>query len=153
MTNEPLDEQADQDAVLRAYDHCLAPFMEAGGYRTADVICVNPDTANLPELREKFLREHTHAEDEIRFFVAGQGYFWFNFDKPGEPVVCVKCEAGDLLSVPAGFKHWFDLGEPAFGRLAVEPVQDPCHRHGVETRVSHIAEVIAEAMGLDVDSL
>ena len=121
---EPLDEAADQEAVLRAYDHCLTPFMQAGGYQTADVICVNPDTPNLPEIREKFLREHTHAEDEIRFFVAGQGYFWFNFDKAGEPVVCVKCEAGDLLSVPAGYKHWFDLGEPAYVkaiRIFIDP--------------------------------
>lgn len=125
--HEPLDEAAGEETVLAAYKRQLEPFMAEGGYRTADVICVNPDTPGLPEMREKFLREHTHSEDEIRFFVAGRGYFWFNFGEDecageqnepgpegsGEPVVCVKCEAGDLLSVPAGYKHWFDLGEPA----------------------------------------
>ena len=103
---------ASQEEVLAGYDHALKPFMQQGGYQTADVIVVHPETPGLPEIRAKFLREHTHSEDEIRFFVEGQGYFWFNFGE-GAPVMCVKCEAGDLLSVPAGVKHWFDLGPVA----------------------------------------
>jgi 1,2-dihydroxy-3-keto-5-methylthiopentene dioxygenase len=111
--NCPLAKEASQEEVLDAYAHTLKPFMEKGGYRTADVINVHPETANLPELRAKFLREHTHSEDEIRFFVDGRGYFWFNLDN-GQPVFCVTCEAGDLLSVPAGVKHWFEMDETPF---------------------------------------
>ncbi len=109
----PLAENASEREILDAYREQLKPYMAENGYQTADVITVNSQTQNLEQIREKFLREHTHSEDEVRFFVDGQGYFWFNFEN-GEPVVCVKCEAGDLLSVPAGYKHWFDLGEPAF---------------------------------------
>jgi len=109
----PFSDDATQEEVLAAYEHALKPFMERGGYQTADVISVHAQTPNLPEIRAKFLREHTHTEDEIRFFVDGQGYFWFNLEN-NEPVFCVKCEAGDLLSVPANIKHWFDLGPVAF---------------------------------------
>lgn len=108
--SRPLAHSATQDEILSAYAHVLEPFMAQGGYRTADVINVHPETPNLDELRAKFLREHTHGEDEIRFFVDGRGYFWFNLEQD-EPVFCVTCEAGDLLSVPAGVKHWFEMDE------------------------------------------
>jgi 1,2-dihydroxy-3-keto-5-methylthiopentene dioxygenase len=110
--SESFAPDADQETVLRAYAPVLKPYMEANGYQTADVIVVNPETPNLRQIRDKFLQEHTHSEDEVRFFVEGRGYFWFHLENP-EEVFCVTCEAGDLLCVPAGFKHWFDLGEPA----------------------------------------
>src|SRR5690606_23110267 len=59
-------------------------------------------------LRAKFLDEHTHAEDEVRFFVAGKGLFNLHID---EHVYAVLCEKGDVISVRAGVKHWFDMGE------------------------------------------
>jgi 1,2-dihydroxy-3-keto-5-methylthiopentene dioxygenase len=104
---------AEQEEILAAYANVLNPYMAAHGYQTADVISVHPQTPNLSEIRTKFLQEHTHTEDEVRFFVDGQGFFWFNLGAE-EPVFCVKCVAGDLLSVPANFKHWFDLGPVAF---------------------------------------
>lgn len=105
-----LDADANQAAVLAAYDHALRPYMAEHGYQTADVIRVNPGLDNLDAIRGKFLDEHTHSEDEVRFFVEGKGAFWFNLDKAGEPVFCLVCEAGDFISVPAGVKHWFDMG-------------------------------------------
>jgi 1,2-dihydroxy-3-keto-5-methylthiopentene dioxygenase len=104
---------ASQEEILEAYAHVLKPYMAEHGYQTADVISVHPATPNLDEIRAKFLREHTHTEDEVRFFVDGQGWFWFNLEGD-EPVFCVQCTAGDLLSVPANFKHWFDMGPVAF---------------------------------------
>lgn len=105
--------EATPEEILSAYEPTLKPYMAAHGYQTADVISVHPDTENLAEIRAKFLREHIHTEDEVRFFVDGQGYFWFNLEG-NEPVFCVKCVSGDLLSVPAHVKHWFDLGPVAF---------------------------------------
>ena len=104
---------ADQETVLQAYDYVLKPYMEKHGYHTADVIVVHPDTPNLEALRNKFLQEHTHTEDEVRFFVDGKGYFWFNLGGE-EPVFCMCCEAGDLISVPAGTAHWFEMEEKPF---------------------------------------
>jgi 1,2-dihydroxy-3-keto-5-methylthiopentene dioxygenase len=83
--------------------------MESNGYLTADVISINALTENYDAIRNKFLAEHTHSEDEIRFFVDGSGKFWFNLEN--EPVFYLLCERGDLISVPAGTKHWFDAGE------------------------------------------
>lgn len=103
------DDRATQEEILSAYQKDLKPFMEKGGYLTADVISINKLTENYEAIRAKFLAEHTHSEDEIRFFVDGQGLFWFNLEN--EPVFNLLCEKGDLISVPAGTKHWFDAGE------------------------------------------
>lgn len=102
-----LSDDDGQDKILKAYEHELKPFMEARGFQSADVINVHPQTENLMNIRQKFLSEHTHSEDEVRFFVDGEGKFWFNFDDG--LVACVVCKRGDFLSVPSGYKHWFDL--------------------------------------------
>lgn len=102
-------DSASQEEILDAYASSLNPFMESGGYKTADVISINKLTENYEALRNKFLSEHTHSEDEIRFFVDGKGLFWFHLEN-GE-VFNVLCEKGDLISVPAGIRHWFDAGE------------------------------------------
>jgi 1,2-dihydroxy-3-keto-5-methylthiopentene dioxygenase len=102
---------ATDEQVLAAYDHLLKPLMDKGGYQTADVIRVDGHTPNLEGIREKFIREHTHSEDEVRVFVEGRGFFWFH--KEGlDDVFALLCERGDLISVPANTKHWFDLGDP-----------------------------------------
>jgi 1,2-dihydroxy-3-keto-5-methylthiopentene dioxygenase len=103
------ENQATQEEILSAYEGSLRPFMENGGYLTADVISINSLTENYDAIRAKFLAEHTHSEDEIRFFVDGQGFFWFNLKEA--PVFNLLCQKGDLISVPAGTKHWFDAGE------------------------------------------
>jgi 1,2-dihydroxy-3-keto-5-methylthiopentene dioxygenase len=103
------DDTTSQEQILKAYAKDLKPFMEKGGYLTADVISINHLTENYEVIRNKFLAEHTHSEDEIRFFVDGEGLFWFHLDT--FPVFNVLCQRGDLISVPAGTKHWFDAGE------------------------------------------
>lgn len=104
---------ATPDEILAAYQKDLQPFMQAGGYKTADVITINHLTENYEAIRAKFLAEHTHSEDEIRFFVDGQGLFWFHLENEDgtEEVFNLLCQKGDLISVPAGTKHWFDAGE------------------------------------------
>lgn len=110
QTPVAFDENADQETILNAYSHVLKPFMEKNGYKTADVININAQTPNYEAVRNKFLSEHQHTEDEVRFFVDGQGYFWFNLEND-EPIFNVLCQAGDLISVPANTKHWFDAGK------------------------------------------
>jgi 1,2-dihydroxy-3-keto-5-methylthiopentene dioxygenase len=103
---------ATDEQVLAAYGHLLKPLMDKGGYQTADVIRVDGHTPNLEGIREKFIREHTHSEDEVRVFVEGQGYFWFHNEGLDDDVFALLCERDDLISVPANTKHWFDLGDP-----------------------------------------
>ncbi|MFM8330505.1 MAG: 1,2-dihydroxy-3-keto-5-methylthiopentene dioxygenase [Candidatus Methylumidiphilus sp.] len=98
---------ADQDAVLAAYAGPVARLQAQYGLQSADVVCVSPDLPQKQELRAKFLGEHTHSDFEIRFFVEGRGLFYLH---PDDKVYVVLCEQGDLISVPAGVKHWFDMG-------------------------------------------
>lgn len=112
QATKPLSQDATQETILEAYAHELKPFMSQHGYVTADVINVHPQTENLMAIREKFMKEHTHSEDEIRFFVDGKGKFWFHLDN--EDILCVTCEAGDFMSVPKNFRHWFDLAPDYF---------------------------------------
>lgn len=106
-----LKDEMDQEDVLQAYSAHLKPFMKQHNYQTADVIMVDERTPNLPQLRAKFNTEHTHTEDEVRFFIDGEGHFWFHLEN--DEVFCLICQKGDLISVPAGTKHWFTMGEPA----------------------------------------
>jgi 1,2-dihydroxy-3-keto-5-methylthiopentene dioxygenase len=96
-----------QEAVLRAYDNDVKRLIAEQGYQSVDVISIASDNPQKDALRLKFLDEHTHSEDEVRFFVQGQGLFALHI---GDKVFEVWCEKGDLLSVPANTTHWFDLG-------------------------------------------
>jgi 1,2-dihydroxy-3-keto-5-methylthiopentene dioxygenase len=98
---------ADQSAVLAAYQGPVRRLQQLFGFQSADVIGVSPDHPQKAELRAKFLDEHTHSDFEVRFFVQGLGLFYLH---SGDQVYALLCERGDLLSVPAGLKHWFDLG-------------------------------------------
>ncbi|HEY4344498.1 MAG TPA: cupin [Parvibaculum sp.] len=102
-----LSEDAGQEAVLAAYDAQVKKLMREGGYQTVDVVRVKPDNPDRVAMRQKFFAEHTHDEDEVRFFVEGAGAFYLR--KDGR-VFRVVCERNDLLSVPAGITHWFDTG-------------------------------------------
>lgn len=110
-TTQALQDNDSQETILAAYAHELEPFMQKNGFKTADVINVHRDTPNIEAIREKFLKEHTHSEDEVRFFVDGEGKFWFHLqDSNGSDLVInVLCQQGDFMSVPKGYKHWFDL--------------------------------------------
>jgi len=107
--NATLNDNASQEDVIAAYSKALEPFMNNNGYKVADVININSTTENYEAIRNKFLQEHTHTEDEVRVFVDGEGLFWFNLE--GHAVFNVLCQKGDLISVPAGSRHWFDAGE------------------------------------------
>jgi 1,2-dihydroxy-3-keto-5-methylthiopentene dioxygenase len=103
---------ADQAAVLAAYAASVARVQADGGYGTVDVLRLAKGTPNIAPMREKFLREHAHTEDEVRFFVAGSGAFYLHLHGKVFQAICVR---GDLISVPAGTTHWFDMGpDPEF---------------------------------------
>jgi 1,2-dihydroxy-3-keto-5-methylthiopentene dioxygenase len=98
---------ASAQEILSAYAPELEALKQRGGYITADVVDVTSDTPNLQALLDRFNREHTHAEDEVRFIVEGRGLFHVHPEQG--PVFAIEVETGDLINVPAGTKHWFDL--------------------------------------------
>jgi 1,2-dihydroxy-3-keto-5-methylthiopentene dioxygenase len=98
---------ASAEVVLQAYSDKVGELKARGGYTTVDVIDVTAATPNLDTMLAKFSREHWHDEDEVRFIVEGRGLF--HISPPGGPVFAIEIEAGDLISVPLGTRHWFDL--------------------------------------------
>ncbi|TRX75939.1 1,2-dihydroxy-3-keto-5-methylthiopentene dioxygenase [Pseudomonas mangiferae] len=104
----PVTAGASQDAVIAAYRAQIDTLMGERGYVTVDVVSLDASHPQKAELRAKFLDEHQHGEDEVRFFVEGRGLFTLHID---DYVYAVLCEKNDLISVPAGTRHWFDMGE------------------------------------------
>jgi 1,2-dihydroxy-3-keto-5-methylthiopentene dioxygenase len=98
---------ANSEAVLQIYSDKINELKARGGYTSADVIDVTAATPNLDAMLAKFSVEHWHDEDEVRFIVEGRGLFHVN--PSGGPVFAIEVEGGDLISVPRGVRHWFDL--------------------------------------------
>jgi 1,2-dihydroxy-3-keto-5-methylthiopentene dioxygenase len=110
------------EAVLAANAAKIEDLKARGGYVTADVIDVKPDTPGLDAMLAKFSTEHWHDEDEVRLIVEGRGLFHIH---PADgPVFAIEVEGGDLIRVPKGTHHWFDLCGDRRIR-AVRLFQDP----------------------------
>jgi 1,2-dihydroxy-3-keto-5-methylthiopentene dioxygenase len=114
--------EASSEEILAAYAGEIEDLKRQGGYVTADVIDVTPRTQGLDAMLAKFNREHWHDEDEVRLILAGRGLFHIH---PGSgPVLAIEVEAGDMIRVPKGTWHWFDLCADRRIR-AIRLFQDP----------------------------
>jgi len=120
-TDQALAPDTDNETILAAYQDDIDRLVAERGYQTWDVVSMNSDHPEKDAFRHKFLNEHTHSEDEVRFFVRGQGLFVIHAN---DKVYSILCEQDDLISVPANTKHWFDMGpNPAF--TAIRLFNDP----------------------------
>ena len=117
----PTRDLPDAAAILEVYAAEIEALKAEAGYQSVDVVALAPDHPDREMLRGKFLSEHIHGEDEVRFFVDGEGLFTLHEQGRVFNMLCTK---GDLISVPAGMRHWFDMGPaPRFTaiRLFVNP--------------------------------
>lgn len=89
------------------YQPVLEALRKEHGYIEQDVIELHPETPQLEELLAKFDAEHLHAEDEVRFILRGEGIF--DIRSTEDRWMRVKVEAGDLIIVPKGRYHRFEL--------------------------------------------
>ena len=120
--SHPIGPDAPSEEILRAYSSEIESLKARGNYVTADVINVNAQTPGLDAMLAKFSREHWHDEDEVRFIIQGHGVF--HIHPTDSPVVAIEVEAGDLIRVPRGTWHWFDLCSDRQIR-AIRLFQDP----------------------------
>jgi 1,2-dihydroxy-3-keto-5-methylthiopentene dioxygenase len=117
-----LPDIASAEEILDAYAAQVQTLKQRGGYVTADVIDVRPDTPGLDQMLARFNREHWHTEDEVRFVVEGHGIFWIH--PIDAPIASIEVEPGDLIRVPKGTRHWFTLCDDRRIR-AIRLFQDP----------------------------
>jgi 1,2-dihydroxy-3-keto-5-methylthiopentene dioxygenase len=116
-----VDASGPAERILADYADQVAAINSDDRYRHIDVAALRPDHSDpgwqdrAAAARSKFLAEHRHAEDEVRFFVAGRACFYLHLEPE---VIAVVCGSGDLLTVPAGARHWFDMGsDPDFAAI------------------------------------
>lgn len=107
--SQTVSSEASAEEILTAYANDINKLKELGGYVTADIIDVKPTTPGLSEMLAKFKSEHWHDDDEVRFIIEGRGVF--HIHPSNGPVTAIQVEAGDLIRVPGGTLHWFDLCE------------------------------------------
>jgi len=93
--------------LLRVYQSEIEKVKADRGYRCFDLVCIGARESQMVSLRDKFLSEHTHTEDEVRFFLSGKALYYIHAK---ERIHIVQCGAGDFIRIPKGVKHWFDMG-------------------------------------------
>ncbi len=101
-------ELSTEEEVFSFYSKQIDELKEKYNFRQVDLVKLDSEHPKKDELRKKFLREHTHSDFETRFFVEGEGLFYIS---QGDKVFGIWCGPGTLINVPAGAKHWFDMGE------------------------------------------
>lgn len=101
------DEQ--KNTVLTSVDDRFEQLKQELGYTTRDLIVLHEDVPGLDEIMAKFESIHYHTDDEVRYIVAGKGYF--GFVEPDGGQLLVEVVAGDYINVPANAEHWFTLGD------------------------------------------
>jgi 1,2-dihydroxy-3-keto-5-methylthiopentene dioxygenase len=112
QADQPIEAGATPEAVMTAYKSDIDRLVAAHGFKTVDVVSIAPDHPQRETMRAKFLDEHYHKEDEVRFFVAGSGLFTLHV---ADKVYEIECVQDDLIAVPDSTLHWFDMGdEPSF---------------------------------------
>lgn len=106
LTQENLSDE-EKDQVLTALDGYFEQLQQNHGYQSCDLIVLHPGVENLDALLAKFDRIHTHADDEVRYIIDGEGVF--EFIRPDGSQVELTIQAEDYIRVPAGTEHLFYL--------------------------------------------
>ncbi|MDJ0617838.1 MAG: cupin domain-containing protein [Calothrix sp. MO_192.B10] len=97
----------EKEEVLQGLDSYFEQLKQTAGYQSRDLIVLHPQTPNLDGLLTKFDKIHTHADDEVRYIVDGEGIF--GFVRPDGSQVELTVQPEEYINVPAGTEHWFYL--------------------------------------------
>ncbi|MDJ0517092.1 MAG: cupin domain-containing protein [Trichodesmium sp. MO_231.B1] len=93
--------------LLQSLDNYFEQLKETAGYQSRDLVAIHPEIPNLDAMLSKFDKCHTHADDEVRYIVAGEGIF--GFVRPDDSQVELTIQPQEYINVPANTEHWFYL--------------------------------------------
>ena len=106
-----LDQQALNDAekeeLLKSVDNRFEELKRDKGYATRDMVVIHEAIPGLADMLAKFDKIHLHTDDEVRYILAGKGYF--GFVEPDGKQFLLEVSAGDYINVPANAEHWFEM--------------------------------------------
>ena len=133
----------EKEELLKSVDHRFEKLQREKGYTTRDLVVIHEDLPGLADLLGKFAKIHLHTDDEVRYILAGRGYF--GFVEPDDGQFLVEVAAGDYINVPANTEHWVEMRDS--GRIkAVRYFIDTSGWTPVYTgRVREFAETAATA--------
>ncbi|HKQ29905.1 MAG TPA: cupin domain-containing protein [Burkholderiales bacterium] len=97
----------EKEELLKSVDNRFEELKRDKGYSTRDLIVIHEDVPGLPDLLAKFDKIHYHTDDEVRYILAGHGYFGF-VETDGTQFM-LEVSAGDYINVPADTEHWFEM--------------------------------------------
>lgn len=106
LAQAALDDGA-KATVVQAVGASVVDECVAHGYHSMDLVVLHPGTPGLEEALARFDKPHTHAGDEVRYILDGEGLFGF-FNAQGQERV-LRVQPGDYLRIPAGVEHRFAL--------------------------------------------
>jgi 1,2-dihydroxy-3-keto-5-methylthiopentene dioxygenase len=96
-----------EDDVLKIYEKEINCIKSKYAYSQVDLATMKPNDAFAISVRGRYLSEHTHEEDEVRFFLSGKVLIYLNIN---HKIHILECTQGDFIIIPAGVKHWMDIG-------------------------------------------
>ncbi len=96
----------DAQSAIELNQPCVDALSARFSCHHTDIVHVNQHTS-----RPRVLQEHSHADGEIRLFIEGSATFLFPFDTQ---IIALTMEAGELIFIPGGQKHGFDMGKAPF---------------------------------------
>ncbi len=107
LLNQAALDEAEKEQLLQALDHYFEQLKQTAGYQSRDLMALHPDVPNLDSFLSKFQTCHTHANDEVRYIIDGEGVF--GFVRPDGSQVELTIQPEEYINVPAGTEHWFHL--------------------------------------------
>lgn len=102
---------AEKDELLVSVDHRFEALKRSHGYRTRDMVVIHEGIAGLKDVLAKFESIHYHTDDEVRYILAGRGYFGF-VESSGRQFM-LEVTGSDYINVPANTEHWFTMKDSA----------------------------------------
>ncbi|MHB8623173.1 MAG: 1,2-dihydroxy-3-keto-5-methylthiopentene dioxygenase [Sulfuricaulis sp.] len=107
LLEQPGLNDAEKEELLGQVQHRFDELKREKGYSTRDLVVIHENIPGLAEMLGKFDKIHYHTDDEVRYILAGRGYF--GFVEPDQTQFLLEVTAGDYINVPANTEHWFEM--------------------------------------------
>ena len=107
LLEQPALNDAEKEELLKSVDNRFDTLKQSHGYVTRDMVVIHENIPGLADMLAKFDKIHLHTDDEVRYILAGRGYF--GFVEPDGQQFMLEVSAGDYINVPANTEHWFEM--------------------------------------------